>query len=173
MLVVVHDWVGVDAEVEQLDGAITAGGKQLVLVDLGPCQVVQCVVCVEPEEASSAIETRTLKNKHTEWGKTNALCQGTSSGNSRLLYLDSSSRQTECKQTAVAHDAEVGGRGNSHPIVIVWRVLDGIWIEAPCAELKHSSHVECDGLSRPCDRLVGFSWDNFLVGEQSGVSHSL
>lgn len=40
MLVVVHDWVGVDAEVEQLDGAITAGGEQLVLVDLGPCQVV-------------------------------------------------------------------------------------------------------------------------------------
>jgi hypothetical protein len=37
VLVVVHDWVGVDAEVEQLDGAITAGGEQLVLVDLGPC----------------------------------------------------------------------------------------------------------------------------------------
>ena len=49
MLVVVHNWVGVDAEVEQLDGAITAGGEQLVLVDFGPGQVVQCVVCVEAE----------------------------------------------------------------------------------------------------------------------------
>lgn len=52
---IVHDWVGVDTEVEQLDGAITAGGEQLVLVDLGPCQVVQCVVCVEAEEALSII----------------------------------------------------------------------------------------------------------------------
>lgn len=66
MLVVVHDWVGVDAEVEQLDGAITAGGEQLVLVDLGPCQVVEGVVCVETEEASSAIGIRALK--------TNACC---------------------------------------------------------------------------------------------------
>lgn len=49
MLVVVHDWVSVDAEVEQFDGAITAGGEQLVLVDFGPCQVVKCVVRVEAE----------------------------------------------------------------------------------------------------------------------------
>lgn len=40
MLVIVHDRVSVDTEVEQLDGAITAGGEQLILVDLGPCQVV-------------------------------------------------------------------------------------------------------------------------------------
>lgn len=61
MLVVVHDWVGVDAEVEKLDGAITAGGEQLVLVDLGPCQVVQCVVCVEAEEDLSAIAAKNKK----------------------------------------------------------------------------------------------------------------
>lgn len=59
MLVVVHDWVGVDPEVEQLDGAITAGGKQLVLVDLGPRQVVQCVVGVEAAVVSLAIATKT------------------------------------------------------------------------------------------------------------------
>lgn len=60
----------------------------------------------------------------------------------RLLYLDASSRQAERKQTAIAHDAEVGSRGDSHSIVVVGRVLDGIWVEAPCAELKHRSHVE-------------------------------
>lgn len=48
MLMVVHYWVCVDAEVEQLDGAITAGGEQLVLVDFRPCQIVECVVRVEP-----------------------------------------------------------------------------------------------------------------------------
>lgn len=52
MLVVIHYWVGVDAEVEQLDGAITAGGEQLVLVDFGPCQIVQCIVRIEAEVLS-------------------------------------------------------------------------------------------------------------------------
>lgn len=90
MLVVVHDWVGVDAEVEQLDGAITAGGKQLVLVDLGPCQVVQCVVCVEAEEALSIIAME--EREVTSMWKPMLV-----SGHSRLLYLDASSRQTERK----------------------------------------------------------------------------
>lgn len=40
MLVIVHDRVGVDTNVEQLDGAIAAGHEQLILVDLGPRQVV-------------------------------------------------------------------------------------------------------------------------------------
>lgn len=47
MLVVVHHRVGVHANVKQLDGAIATGHKDLVLVDLGPCQVVQCVVRVK------------------------------------------------------------------------------------------------------------------------------
>lgn len=90
MLVVVHDWVCVDAEIEQLDGAITAGGKHLILVDLRPCQVVQCVVCVEAEEALSiiAIEEREGTRK---WKPMLV------SRHSRLLYLDASSRQTQRK----------------------------------------------------------------------------
>lgn len=62
MLVVVHDWVGVDPEVEQFDGAITAGGKELVLVDFGPCQVVQCIVRVEAENLL-AVATRNRMNQ--------------------------------------------------------------------------------------------------------------
>lgn len=130
MLVVVHDWVGVDAEVEQLDGAITAGGKQLVLVDFGPCQVVQCVICVEAKEGlvSDSIHEQEANSKE--------------GGSVRLLYLDSSRRQAERKETAIADNAKVGGGGNSHSVVIIWGVLDGIRIESPCSELKHSSHVE-------------------------------
>lgn len=40
MLMVVHDWVRVDAHVEELDGAIATCHKELVLIDLGPGQVV-------------------------------------------------------------------------------------------------------------------------------------
>lgn len=40
VLVIVHDRVRVDAHVEELDGAIAARHEELVLVDLGPCQVV-------------------------------------------------------------------------------------------------------------------------------------
>lgn len=90
MLVVVHDRVGFDAEVEQLDGAIAAGGKQLILVDLRPCQVVQCVVCVESEEALSTIATR--EREGTRKWEPMLL-----SRHSRLLYLDASSRQTKRK----------------------------------------------------------------------------
>lgn len=36
MLMVVHNRVGVDTEVEQLNGAIATGHEQLVLVDFGP-----------------------------------------------------------------------------------------------------------------------------------------
>lgn len=77
-------------------------------------------------------------------------------GDARLLYLDAGSRQAKRKKTAIAHDAKVGGRGNSHPVVVIGRVLDGIRIETPCPELKHSSHVEGDWLCRPCDWIVGF-----------------
>lgn len=40
VLMVVHDRIGVDSEVKQLDGAIAAGGKHLVLVDLRPGHIV-------------------------------------------------------------------------------------------------------------------------------------
>lgn len=47
VLVIVHDRVRVDAYVEKLDGAIAACHEELVLVDLGPGQVVQRIVGVE------------------------------------------------------------------------------------------------------------------------------
>ena len=47
MLVKVHDGEVVDAEVKQLERAITASDNELVLVDFGPRQVVESVVGVE------------------------------------------------------------------------------------------------------------------------------
>lgn len=88
-------------------------------------------------------------------------------GDARLLYLDAGCRQAKRKQTAIAHDAKVGGRGNSHAVVVVGRVLDGIRIEAPCPELKHSSHVEGDRLCRPCDWIFGFWRDDHFCGGRS------
>lgn len=59
----------------------------------------------------------------------------------RLLYLDACSCKTQGKYTAVAHDTKVGGRGYGDTVVIVGRVLDGIRVEPPCAELEHGSHI--------------------------------
>lgn len=47
MFVEVHDGEVLDAEVEELDGAIAAGDDELVFVDLGPGEVILRVVCVE------------------------------------------------------------------------------------------------------------------------------
>lgn len=47
MLMEVHDGKVVDAEVEELEGAVAARDDELVLVDLGPGKVVEGVVCVE------------------------------------------------------------------------------------------------------------------------------
>lgn len=44
---IVHDWVRVNAHVEELDGAIAACHQHLTLIDLGPSQVVQGIVGVK------------------------------------------------------------------------------------------------------------------------------
>lgn len=71
----------------------------------------------------------------------------------RLLNLDPSGRQTQGKQPAIPHDAKVGRRGYGYAIIIVGRVLDGIWVEALCAEFEHSSH---DWAWRRSRRLATF-----------------
>lgn len=48
MLVEVHDWELVDAEVEELERPIAASRDELILIDLGPGQVVERIVGVEP-----------------------------------------------------------------------------------------------------------------------------
>lgn len=58
----------------------------------------------------------------------------------RLLDLDTGGRQAQDKQTAIAHDAEVGRGGHGYPVVIVGGVLHGIWVEALRAKLEHRSH---------------------------------
>lgn len=47
MLVEVHDGEIGHGEVEELDGAVAGGDDELVLVDLGPGEVVESVVGVE------------------------------------------------------------------------------------------------------------------------------
>lgn len=43
----VHDGEVIDAEIKELQRPISAGGYQLILVDLGPSQVVERIVRVE------------------------------------------------------------------------------------------------------------------------------
>lgn len=61
----------------------------------------------------------------------------------RLLYLDARGCEAQRKQTAISHDAKVGGRCHSYAAVIIRRVFHGVWIEPPRAKLKHwSCHNE-------------------------------
>lgn len=48
MLMEHHDWELPHANVEELERSIAAGNHELVLVDLGPGQVVYRIVCIEP-----------------------------------------------------------------------------------------------------------------------------
>jgi hypothetical protein len=48
MFMKVHNWKIIHAQVEELQRPITASDNQLVLVDLGPGQVVKRIVCIEP-----------------------------------------------------------------------------------------------------------------------------
>jgi hypothetical protein len=50
MLMKHHDWELPHANVEELERSIAAGNHELVLIDLGPGQVVYRVVCIEPLE---------------------------------------------------------------------------------------------------------------------------
>jgi hypothetical protein len=45
----VHDGKVLDPHVEELDRAITARYDQLVLVDLGPCDIVLRIVGIKPD----------------------------------------------------------------------------------------------------------------------------
>lgn len=59
MFVEVHDGELRYVCVVELDGAIAAGCQQLVLVDLGPGDVVLGVICVEAASAGLASGPRT------------------------------------------------------------------------------------------------------------------
>lgn len=48
MLMKHHDWELSHANVEELERSIAAGNHELILIDLGPGQVVYRVVCIEP-----------------------------------------------------------------------------------------------------------------------------
>lgn len=48
MFVKVHNWKVIHTQVEQFQRPITTSGNQLVLVDLGPGQVVERIVRIEP-----------------------------------------------------------------------------------------------------------------------------
>lgn len=50
VFVKVHDGKVVDAEVKELEGAIAACDNELILVDFGPGEVVERVICVEAGE---------------------------------------------------------------------------------------------------------------------------
>lgn len=54
MLVEAHDGEFVYIDIEELDGPVSASGEELVLVDLGPGEVVLGIVGVEASEAGSA-----------------------------------------------------------------------------------------------------------------------
>lgn len=49
MLMIVHDRVGVNPNIKQLDGAITTGHQELVFIDLGPGEVITGIICVKAE----------------------------------------------------------------------------------------------------------------------------
>ena len=99
VLVEVHDGELVDLQVEQLDAAVAGRDGHLVLVDLGPGQVVERVVRVVG-----------------------------------LFQQDALGREPEAEETAIAHDAVVGRRGDGQAAVVVGRVLDGVGVESGRAE---------------------------------------
>jgi len=129
VLVEIHDGKLLDGEVKQLDGPIAAGYEELVLVDLGPGQVVLGIVGI-------------ISKRHGGGGGRVSV-SGTRHGGAgpllRLLYLDAGSCEGQGEDLAVAHDAVVGRRGDGDPRIKVWRVLDGIGVEPRRAELEHPS----------------------------------
>lgn len=48
MLMEDHDWELPHADIEELERSIAASNHELVLVDLGPGQVIYRIVCIEP-----------------------------------------------------------------------------------------------------------------------------
>lgn len=58
VFVEVHDREFVHIDIEELYRPISTGGKQLILVDLGPGEVILGIVGVEPSEVRSAMLRR-------------------------------------------------------------------------------------------------------------------
>ncbi len=93
MLVVVHDGEIVDGHVEEFDGAIAPGHEQLVLVELGPGEIILGIVGVVAVT-----------------GEPSALAEspGEKEGDLHLLDLGPGGGQAQDEEPAVAHDAKIG-----------------------------------------------------------------
>jgi hypothetical protein len=153
VLVKVHDGELIYAEVEELERAIATGDDELVLVDLGPGEVIEGIVGIEPGGAHASATGHVGGGMET-WG-----------GPLRLLDLDALRGQAKGEEASVADDAKVGRGGDGDARVVVGRVLDGVGIVALGAELEHRSH---GGMRDGAGGLVGRA-----RGDRTTVSQAL
>lgn len=82
----VHNGEIVDAQIEKFQRSITTSDNHLVLVDLGPSQIVQRIVCIEPAtQPSQSLDSKPTSQNIAYVFSTWTPCAVNASANTRPL----------------------------------------------------------------------------------------
>jgi hypothetical protein len=114
-----------EVEIEELDGTITAGGEELVLIGLGPRDVEERVLGVEPGERalSGCVHTYCACDDGEE--------------SAPFLGHNTVQRQAQYVHPSISNKAKVGRCRDGNAGVEEWRVFDTVAVVALRAVFEH------------------------------------
>ena len=112
----------IQSDIEELDGAIARRHDHLVLVRLGPGEIVERVLSLEPATPSADSSHVNLRMRSA----------------APFLNHDPIGRQSQDVKPSVPDEPKISRCGDCETGVEEWRVFDGVAIEALSAKLEHT-----------------------------------